>query len=283
MKIYLKHYNNSPSGALRAMSLPKMVVEALLKRKIMLISLAVLVIALPLLYLVFKYQSTTQAAWFDDTFAYRQTVAITNAGTAQTDFQVAITLNTSALITAGKMQSDCDDIRVTDVSGKVLPIWIDASFACNTTTTRIWIKASSIPTSGITVYLYYGNPSATNTQNGNNVFDFFDDFSSSTLKSNWTTNGGTWTQSSGIISQTSTTAAEKRIIVNTSSNNYVLEVTMRPDSWGSDYRMGLAARMNSVDGYIAGVLAWNQAYISILDDWVTWGTPQKASNFQSPC
>jgi hypothetical protein len=82
----------------------------------------------------------TEVAWMDDNWAYRQTVAITNAGTAQTDFQVAITLDTAALITAGKMQSDCDDIRITDlprsdreaiyywgVSGKVLPYWIETN------------------------------------------------------------------------------------------------------------------------------------------------------------
>ena len=156
-----------------------------------------------------RYQSKTEAAWYDDTFAYRQTVAIANAGTAQIDFQVAITLNTSALVTAGKMQNDCDDIRITDINGKPLPYWIDPSFDCNTTTTRIWTKIPTIGTTGNTVYLYYGNPSAISMQNGNNVFDFFDDFSSSTLKSNWTTNGGTWTQAGGIISQTNSANAEK--------------------------------------------------------------------------
>ncbi len=95
--------------------------SAIIKRKILLISSAVLLITLPILYLVYKYQPKAEAAWFDESFAYRQRVDITNSGSALTDFQVAITLDTASLISAGKMQSDCDDIRITEVNGKVLP------------------------------------------------------------------------------------------------------------------------------------------------------------------
>ncbi|MBU2543665.1 DUF2341 domain-containing protein [Patescibacteria group bacterium] len=126
----------------------------------------VLIVFLPLALLRLKTPEETEAAWFDDGWGYRQTVAITNAGTAQTNFQVAITLNTSALVTAGKMQSDCDDIRITDVSGKMLPIWIETGTnACNTTTTKIWTKIPTLSTSGNTIYLYYGNPSAISNRN----------------------------------------------------------------------------------------------------------------------
>ena len=187
-----------------------------------------------------KYQSKVEAAWFDDTFSYRQTVAITNAGSAQTDFQVSITLNTSALITAGKMQSDCDDIRVTDVSGKVLPIWIETGTnACNTATTAIWTKVPNISTTGTTVFLYYGNGSVTNTQNGNNVFIYFDDFSGSSIDSlKWTqgtigaTTGTNFTISGGnltggntnryirsISAYTGDYVAETRVYTTTSATN----------------------------------------------------------------
>ncbi len=76
-------------------------------------------------------------------------MAITNAVTAQTDFQVAITLDTATLVTAGKMQSDCDDIRVTDAGGKILTYWLSS---CNSVSTKIWPKIPSIPTSGTFVY-----------------------------------------------------------------------------------------------------------------------------------
>lgn len=97
----------------------------------------------------------------DDNFGYRQRVDITNAGTAQTDFQVAITLNTSALVTAGKMKSLCQDVRITNINGKILPYW---THQCNTTNTRIYFWADSLTNSSTTFYLYYGNPSANSNE-----------------------------------------------------------------------------------------------------------------------
>ena len=128
--------------------------------------IAIIILAIILLiasYFFFLQKPETAAAdWWDDSWLYRQTVGITNSGTAQTDFQVMITLDSATLITATKMQSDCDDIRITDINGKLIPHWIEPT-TCNTSTTKIWTKVPSISTSGDTVYLYYGN-SAVNSK-----------------------------------------------------------------------------------------------------------------------
>jgi hypothetical protein len=74
--------------------------QAIVKRKIMLLSLAFLVILIPIAYLTLRYSGKTEAAWYDDNYAYRQRVDITNSlrvlrlsesetGSAQTDYQVA--------------------------------------------------------------------------------------------------------------------------------------------------------------------------------------------------
>jgi hypothetical protein len=107
-------------------------------------------------FLFFQKPQTAAADWWDDSWLYRQTVGITNSGTDQTDFQVMITVDTATLITANKMQSDCDDIRITDINGKLIPQWIEPT-TCNTAATKIWTKVPSISTNGATVYLYYGN------------------------------------------------------------------------------------------------------------------------------
>ena len=170
-----------------------MILEAFLKRKIMLFSLALILITLPILYLVYKYKPKAEAAWWNETWLYRRVVNITNSsGSNLTDFQVSFNLDTASLISSGKMQSDCDDIRITDVSGNILPHWIEENNpGCNNSATKIWTKVPSLPTSGATVYVYYGNSSATNTENGDQVFQFFDGFNGSSL------NTGKWT----IISQ----------------------------------------------------------------------------------
>ena len=156
----------------------------------------------------------------DEHWGYRQTVAITNAATAQTNYQVSITLATSTLITAGKMQNDCDDIRVTDVNGKMLPYWIEESpstNACNATTTKIWTKVPSISTSGTNVYLYYGNPSASAGKNGEQTFVSFDNFN----RNDNTTVGNGWSETDGAGSAEISSNQLKLSITNTTKNGVV--------------------------------------------------------------
>jgi hypothetical protein len=79
------------------------------------------------------------------------------------------------------MRSDGGDIRFTDSDGvTLLNYWIESGIGTNNT--RIWVKVPSIPPSSKkTIYLYYGNPSATSLSNGDDTFDFFDDFLGTSL------------------------------------------------------------------------------------------------------
>ena len=120
-------------------------------------------------FILLEKPQTAEADWWDDSWLYRQTVAITNSGTNQTDFQTMITLDSATLITANKVQSDCDDIRITDISGKLIPHWIEPT-TCNTSTTKIWTKVPSITTNGATLYLYYGNSAITSTSSTADTF-----------------------------------------------------------------------------------------------------------------
>ncbi|OGK19984.1 hypothetical protein A2866_06240 [Candidatus Roizmanbacteria bacterium RIFCSPHIGHO2_01_FULL_39_8] len=148
-------------------------------------SAVVIVVAAVIFYLNFAKKSA--AAWFDDNWSYRQTVTITNSGSNQTDFQVSFTLDTETLINNSKMQADCDDVRVTDLGGNILPHVIEEGSApCDNSATKIWVKVPSITTSGAIIYMYYGNPVALNTESGIQVFDFFDNFNTNSLdNSKW--------------------------------------------------------------------------------------------------
>lgn len=115
-------------------------------------------------------------SWWNKDWSYRKSVSIANSsGGTLTDFQVGITMDTASLIAAGKMQSDCGDILITDSGGNTtFPYWIESSTkACNTATTKIWIKEPSIPTTGTSVYIYYGNSSASYSQEPNSIFPLF--------------------------------------------------------------------------------------------------------------
>lgn len=151
-----------------------------------------------LIFLLLPYFTSkeVEAAWFNDNWSYRQRIDVTNSGSAQTDFQVPFTLNTSTLISAGKMQGGCQDIRITDINGRILPYWIEkqAGAACNTTTTKIWTKMPSIGTTGNTLFVYYGNLSVASAENGNATFIYFDDFNANINTGLWTVVDATGTQ-----------------------------------------------------------------------------------------
>lgn len=96
-------------------------------------------------------------AWLDANWTYRRVVTITNPGSTElTDFQVQINLdNTFDFVHAN---SDGSDIRITAADGTtLLPFWIETWNVSGTQAT-IWIKVLTLPVAGLTVYMYYGNP-----------------------------------------------------------------------------------------------------------------------------
>ncbi|MFH8038547.1 MAG: DUF2341 domain-containing protein [Candidatus Aenigmatarchaeota archaeon] len=120
------------------------------------------------------YISPPPRIWLDG-FTYRTPITINNTLNSNNlnNYQVLVTLNTQELISQNKMRSDCGDIRFTDSDGTtLLNYWLESG--CNSTSTKLWVKVPSIPASSTkTIYVYYGNPSATSTSNGAATFLVF--------------------------------------------------------------------------------------------------------------
>jgi hypothetical protein len=118
---------------------------------------------------------TTQFTYFK----YRRPITINNTQNTNTlkDYQVLVVIDTASLISAGKMRSDCGDIRFTDTDGVTqLSYWIEPN-TINTSSTRIWVRVPNIPASSTkTIYMYYGNPSVSSASNGDGTFLLFDNF-----------------------------------------------------------------------------------------------------------
>jgi hypothetical protein len=113
--------------------------------------------------------NTAPPSWWSMAWLYRVPVTISSSA-SYTDQQISIYLDTRSLISAGKMRSDCGDLRVVDSDGRTqLPYWIEPN-TCNTASTKLWIKVPSIPQGSKTIYIYYGNPSATSQSDVNRVF-----------------------------------------------------------------------------------------------------------------
>jgi hypothetical protein len=100
---------------------------------------------------------SANAAWYNDSYAYRKYTSFTH-NAALTDRRVTLTVDTATLITAGKMQSDCDDTRFTDVNGKELRFQLTA--ACNNASTTYDVLLPTVVNGLNVTYIYYGNPTA---------------------------------------------------------------------------------------------------------------------------
>ncbi|MCR9143881.1 MAG: DUF2341 domain-containing protein [bacterium] len=94
---------------------------------------------------------------------YRAPITIDNTADAQalTDHQLLITIDTAALVAAGKLRSDAADLIFTDSDGTTqIPHWLESG--ANTGGTRYWVRVPNIPASdSAIIYAYYGNPDAT--------------------------------------------------------------------------------------------------------------------------
>jgi len=122
---------------------------------------------------------------------YRRQISINNvSSTGLTNYQVSFTINTSELISAGKMRSDCGDIRLYDTDGTTeLSYWVEDG--CNSTSTKVWVKVPDIAANSIKIiYLQYGELDLTSKSNGKNTFLLFSDLEDGSLD-NWNIlNGG---------------------------------------------------------------------------------------------
>ncbi len=128
----------------------------------------------PLLFYFFLLFLPVALSWWNYSWKYRIPITIQeNSGNTLTDYQVQLVIDTASLISQGKLRSDCGDLRFTYLYSNgtevEIPYWIESG--CNTANTIIWIKVPEIPASGTaTVYMYYGNPSATSESNKSQVF-----------------------------------------------------------------------------------------------------------------
>jgi len=121
-------------------------------------------------------------------WSYRKSHIINNSAGAGTKYQISLTVyytsgsdSGSSVYTAGKCQTDFDDIRFTDDDGfTLLDYWLKSKTDSNNGV--FWIEiADSLESSPATIYIYYGNAGASSISNFDATFIFGDPFDSSSL------------------------------------------------------------------------------------------------------
>lgn len=128
------------------------------------------------------------ADWLDG-WDYRKSHNITGNstwGVNQTYYQMKYNIYRSSgtdlgnsIYVESNCQADYDDIRFTTSDGTTLcDYWIESS---STALATVWVEIPSISTSTTTIYIYYGNSSATAVSSGLNTFKLFDTFDEGSL------------------------------------------------------------------------------------------------------
>lgn len=155
-----------------------------------------------------KASANGTPGWYDYHWQYRKSHVINNATGAGTNYQVRITVYYGSgtdsgenVYLNGKCQTDFDDIRFTDDDGvTLLNYWIE--FKVDSDYARVWVKiADDLNTSSATIFIYYGNPSATSASNAANTMLKYWGFEDGTF--------GPFTQRSGINAFYVTSTAKK--------------------------------------------------------------------------
>ncbi|MFX0016634.1 MAG: DUF2341 domain-containing protein [Candidatus Hermodarchaeota archaeon] len=114
--------------------------------------------------------------------------------TPEADYQIKVNLNPNNF-DYSLANFDGRDLRFYDIYTNPLSYWIETWNP--TGVSMIWVKIPSPGTSSL--YMYYGNPSASSESDGDDTFIFFDDFEGSTVNtSKWITDNDQY--SSTIVS-----------------------------------------------------------------------------------
>jgi len=112
------------------------------------------------------------AVWWNNSWDYKKPINVSvSSGSTQTNYQVKLNVTYDS-----DMQNDFDDLRFVNGSENTeLDYWIEEKV--NSSWAMIWVKIDQeITTTNYIFYMYYGNSEVNSISNGDNTFEFFDDF-----------------------------------------------------------------------------------------------------------
>jgi len=113
-------------------------------------------------------------SWYYTNWQYRREIVVNNVtGKEKTDYPTKIMLTDLDLLK--QLNADCSDIRFTTKNQKQLSFWIRM---CDISGGKVvaHIKLPLLARGKTTIYLYYGNKNAESKSNGNDTFDYFQNY-----------------------------------------------------------------------------------------------------------
>lgn len=199
--------------------------------------------------------SSTSGSWTESaspypTWSKRVAITVTNpASVANYQHYLSVTYDSD-------MNADFSDLRFADSSGAICSYWIESK--TNSSSAVVWVKVPT--TNQTTIYMYYGNATAVSESNGDNTFEFFDDFLGSTLNASKWTAIGSPTISASIMTIPSTGAAAKIVSTVTFGQNYAMRTRCKSAHFGSTSYMETVEFQDQ--GYLSSFLSYSSGTYS---------------------
>lgn len=141
------------------------------RRKILSSTLAVLIVLTSIRF-IFLRPKDVKAGWYDDAWQYRKLLTVDhNDVSGSTDFaNFPIMVARTDTDLRDKAQTDADDVIFVGIDNKKLDHEIE-SYNSGTGEIVAWVKIPTLyATQATTFYMYYGNPSAVNSENAAGVW-----------------------------------------------------------------------------------------------------------------
>ncbi|MHA1884972.1 MAG: family 16 glycoside hydrolase, partial [Promethearchaeota archaeon] len=206
--------------------------------------------------------------WWDSSYKYRIPINITNnhISNLPKGYSVNISINTTKLISTGKLRSDGKDLRIVWYNS-TSTTWLELDRIngtnFDTADTQIWFKtqASINPSADDTSYhLYYGNENANDPPTDRSkIYDFYDDFTQSDgPAAGWTVTQGTgWSVITNRYRENEA-ATDRRTILNTYTvENATIEVRIMHLGGGATFGGGVMFRYSDGNNfYTSGPGFW---------------------------
>ena len=122
---------------------------------------------------------------FPGDWAFRQEITVTNTGAPLSDYSIRLRVDSSQTDFWNGIENDGRSIHFTGPDGTTpLPFFLDY-FDYGGQTAILHVRVASLPTGDTTLYLYFGDSSASSESNASAVFAFYDDFEDGDV-SDWT-------------------------------------------------------------------------------------------------
>lgn len=120
--------------------------------------------------------SINPVGWWNGSWSYRKPVLISNIAENLSGYQVKITDNLSSQYSGGKIKETCVDVRFTYYNSTSeneteIPYWIEECNLSESANATVWINVTYLENNtNTTIYMYYGNPDASNQSNITTIF-----------------------------------------------------------------------------------------------------------------